>query len=200
MSVVAEYTPGTSLVHRAPAAVKLALLAGIGIVLVLLRGWWPPLVALAVVLCCYPLARLPARTALSQLRQLFWISLILGAAQLILSSWQAATAVVGTLLTLVLAAGLVSLTTTMTELTDVLLRLLRPLHRIGVPSERLALLISLSVRSVPVIAALAAEVRDAQRARGLQASPRAFAVPLLVRSIRQAQALGEALLARGLDD
>jgi biotin transport system permease protein len=94
----------------------------------------------------------------------------------------------------------VSLTTTMTGLTDVLLRLLRPLHRIGVPSERLALLISLSVRSVPVIAALAGEVRDAQRARGLQSSPRAFAVPLLVRSLRQAQALVEALLARGLDD
>jgi hypothetical protein len=86
------------------------------------------------------------------------------------------------------------LTTTVTELTDVLLRLLRPLHRIGVPTERLALLISLSVRSVPVIAALAAEVRDAQRARGLQASPgpsrcRCWCV------LRQAQTLGEALLA-----
>ena len=82
----------------------------------------------------------------------------------------------------------------------VLLRLLQPLRRIGVPTERLALLISLSVRSVSVIAALAAEVRDAQRARGLQASPRAFAVPLLVSSLRHAEALGEALVARGLDD
>jgi biotin transport system permease protein len=200
MSVVAEYSPGRSLVHRAPGGVKLAMLAAIGVVLVVLRGWWPPLVALAAVICCYALARLPARIVLSQLRQLFWIALILGVAQLVLSGWRAATAVVGTILTLVLAAGLVSLTTTMTELTDILLRLLRPLQRIGVPTERLALLISLSVRSVSVIAALAAEVRDAQRARGLQASPRAFAVPLLVRSLRHAQALGEALLARGLDD
>ena len=200
MSVIAEYSPGTSLVHRAPGGVKLAMLAAIGVVLVVLRGWWPPLAALAAVICCYALARLPAHTVLSQMRQLLWVVLILGVAQLILSGWQAATAVVGTLLTLVLAAGLVSLTTTMTELTDILLRLLHPLHRIGVPTERLALLISLSVRSVSVIAALAAEVRDAQRARGLQASPRAFAVPLLVRSLRHAQALGEALLARGLDD
>jgi biotin transport system permease protein len=200
MSVVAEYTPGTSLVHRAPGGLKLVMLAAIGVALVVLGGWWPPLVALATVICCYPLARLPARTVLSQLRQLIWIALVLAVAQLILSGWRAATAVVGTLLALVLAAGLVTLTTTMTELTDVLLRLLRPLQRIGVPTERLALLISLSVRAVPVIAALAAQVRDAQRARGLQASPRAFAVPLLVRSLRHAQALGEALLARGLDD
>jgi biotin transport system permease protein len=200
MTVVAEYSPGVSLVHRAPGGIKLVLLAAIGVALVVLRGWWPPLVGMAAVICCYALARLPARTVLRQLRQLLWVALILGAAQLILSSWQAAFAVVGTLLTLVLAAGLVSLTTTMTELTDVLLWLLRPLQRIGVPTERLALLISLSVRSVSVIAALAAEVGDAQRARGLQTSPRAFAVPLLVRSLRHAQALGEALLARGLDD
>jgi biotin transport system permease protein len=200
MSVVAEYSPGTSLLHRMPGGLKLAMLAAFGVVLVVFRGWWPPLVALAAVICCYALARLPVRTLLSQLRQLLWIALILGVAQLILSSWRAAVAVVGTILTLVLAAGLVSLTTTMTELTDILLRLLRPLQRIGVPTERLALLISLSVRSVSVIAALAAEVRDAQRARGLQASPRAFAVPLLVRSLRHAQSLGEALQARGLDD
>jgi biotin transport system permease protein len=200
MSVVAEYSPGTSLVHRAPGGIKLAMLAAIGVALVVFRGWWPPLVALAAVICCYALARLPARTVLSHLRQLLWIVLILGVAQLLLGGWRAATAVVGTILTLVLAAGLVSLTTTMTELTDILLRLLRPLQRIRVPTERLALLISLSVRSVSVIAALAAEVRDAQRARGLQASPRAFAVPLLVRSLRHAQALGEALSARGLDD
>jgi len=64
----------------------------------------------------------------------------------------------------------------------------------------MALLISLSVRSISVIAGLAQEVRDAQRARGLGGSARAFAVPLLVRSLRHAEALGEALMARGLDD
>lgn len=47
---------------------------------------------------------------------------------------------------------------------------------------------------------LARVVRDAQRARGLAASPRAFAVPLLVRSLRRADAIGEALAARGVDD
>jgi biotin transport system permease protein len=101
---------------------------------------------------------------------------------------------------MVLAAGLVSLTTSMEALTEFLLRILRPLRRWGFAPERTALLISLSVRSVSVIAALAQEVRDAQRARGRGRSPRAFAVPLLVRSLRHAQALGEALVARGVDD
>lgn len=200
MSVVAEYRPGTSLVHRAPAGLKLAVLAGLGIALVVAGGWWPSLVALAAVVGGYALAGFGARTVLGQVRQLLWVALLLAVAQLLLTGWRAAVGVVGALVTLVLAAGLVSLTTTMTELTDVLLWLLRPLERLGAPIERLALLLSLSVRSVPVIASLAAQVRDAQRARGLTASPRAFAVPLLVRSLRHAHALGEALLARGLDD
>ena len=48
MSVVAEYSPGTSLLHRMPGGLKLAMLAAFGVVLVVFRGWWPPLVALAV--------------------------------------------------------------------------------------------------------------------------------------------------------
>ena len=61
-------------------------------------------------------------------------------------------------------------------------------------------MIALGIRCVPVIAALAGEIRDAQQARGLTASPRAFAVPLIVRALRHADALGEALVARGADD
>ena len=45
-----------------------------------------------------------------------------------------------------------------------------------------------------------ARLDDAQRARGSAASPRAFAVPLVVRSLRHAEQLGDALAARGLDD
>ena len=37
-------------------------------------------------------------------------------------------------------------------------------------------------------------------ARGLTADPRAFSVPLIVRSLRQADLLSDALRARGIDD
>ncbi len=71
---------------------------------------------------------------------------------------------------------------------------------VGVDPERIGLLLSLGIRSVPVVVGLAEEVREAQLARGLGMSPRAFAVPLVVRSLRHADALGEALAARGVDD
>ena len=200
MSLSATYVPGATAIHRVPAGFKLVLLAALGVALAFLNQWWEPLALLGAVLACYPLARIPVGSVTTQLRPLIWVLLAVGAFQLIVSGWQSTVDVVVTVVALVLAAGLVSLTTSMEALTDVLLRMLRPLARFGVAPERTALLISLSVRSVSVVAALAREVRDAQLARGLGRSPRAFAVPLLVRSLRHAQALGEALVARGVDD
>lgn len=200
MSLSATYVPGATAIHRVPAGFKLVLLAALGVALAFLNQWWEPLALLGAVLACYPLARIPVGSVTTQLRPLIWVLLAVGAFQLIVSGWRSTVDVVVTVVALVLAAGLVSLTTSMEALTDVLLRMLRPLRRFGVAPERTALLISLSVRSVSVVAALAREVRDAQLARGLGRSPRAFAVPLLVRSLRHAQALGEALVARGVDD
>jgi biotin transport system permease protein len=200
VSVITTYLPGSTAIHRLPAGLKLALLAVMGIALAILTRWWEPLTLLGVVLACYPLAGMPFRFVSSQLRSMGWVLLAVGLFQLVISGWRSAADVLVTVVAMVLAAGLVSLTTSMEALTQFLLRVLRPLRRLGFAPERTALLISLSVRSVFVIAGLAQEVRDAQRARGLGGSPRAFAVPLLVRSLRHAQALGEALVARGLDD
>jgi biotin transport system permease protein len=108
--------------------------------------------------------------------------------------------VTGRLVVAVVLAGLVTLTTRVVDLLDVFERVLGPFRRVGVDAERVALMLALAIRTVPVVAGLAEEVRDAQRARGIGASPRAFAVPFVVRSLRHADALGEALIARGLDD
>ena len=61
-------------------------------------------------------------------------------------------------------------------------------------------MLALAVRSVPVLARLAGEVGQARRARGAERSVRALAVPLVLRTVRHADRLGEALAARGVDD
>jgi biotin transport system permease protein len=43
-------------------------------------------------------------------------------------------------------------------------------------------------------------VREAQVARGASRNPLALAVPVVIRTLRAADALGEALTARGVDD
>ncbi len=114
--------------------------------------------------------------------------------------WRAAVVVVGTMLVAVLAAALATRTTRVGDLLDALATALRPAHRLGVDPDRAALVLALTIRSVPLLVAAFAEARDARRARGLERSPRALVVPLVIRSIRHAHLLGEALTARGVDD
>jgi biotin transport system permease protein len=193
------YVPGRSWLHRLPAAIKL------GGLLILLAATLtlnsPIAVALAAVatVVLYASAGL-ARAVLAQVRPLRWLVLGLLVLQTLTAGWVAAVIVTGRLVVAVVLAGLVTLTTRIVDLLDVLERVLRPMRHVGVDSERVALLLALAIRTVPVVADLASEVRDAQRARGMVASPRSFAVPFVVRSLRHADALGEALAARALDD
>ena len=194
------YVPGRSYLHRAPAGLKLVCLVATGFGSVFLRQPWEVAGALALVLAVYVSAGIPLRTAGRQLRPLLWIGLVTAGFHVVVNGWQRAVVVVGVIAVLVLLAALVTLTTRTTELVAAVVTGARPLRVLRVDPERLGLLVALGIRCVPVVVGLAEEVRDAQRARGLTASPRAFAVPLIVRSLRHADALGEALAARGYDD
>lgn len=194
------YHPGTSLLHRLPAGVKLAALvvAGAGSVLVDTPG--QSAVALAVVLALYVIARIPGRVLLDMLRPVLWMLVPLAVFQVVVTGWARAAVLIGVIGTLVLLANLVTLVTRTTQLIDVVVLLCRPLRVVGVDPFRVGLMLSLAIRCVPLVVELAGEVRDAQRARGLEASPRALVVPLLVRALRRADDLADGLAARGLGD
>lgn len=200
MNPLGLYLPGRSLVHRTPGGVKLLLLVACGVGSLLLHEPWQVGVALLLVVVLYAVAGLPPRVLARQLRPLLWIGLFTAVFHVLVNGWQRAVVVVGVLAVLVLLAALVTLTTRTTDLVDAVVVACRPLRVVRIDPERVGLLIALGIRCVPVVLGLAQEVRDAQRARGLTSSPRAFAVPLLVRSLRHADALGEALTARGVDD
>lgn len=200
MNTLGLYLPGTSVVHRARAGHKLLVMLGAGAGSVLLDELWQVGVALGLVAAGYAVARIPLRIALAQLRPLVWVAGAAAVFHVVVSGWERAAVVLGVLAVLVLLAALVTLTTRTTAMVDAIVVACRPLRRLGVDAERVGLMLALGVRSVPVVVGLAEEVREAQLARGLGASPRAFAVPLIVRSLRHADALGEALVARGVED
>jgi len=200
VSTFAVFVPGESVLHRAPAGAKLLALALAAVLSVLIRQPWQVVVLLVVVVVLYLVARIPWRTALAQGRPLLWFAAALTVFQLLVSGWEKAVVIVGGMLGLVLLAALVSLTTRTTEIVDAVVAGAAPLRRVGADPERLGLLVALAVRAVPVIVELAREVRQAQVARGAAASPTAFVVPLVVRSLRHADRLADALVARGIDD
>jgi len=200
MNVLGMYLPGASVVHRTPAGMKLTAMVLAGVGSVFLTQVWQVGLAFALVLVGFLVAGISLHTASRQVRPLLWVVAFVGAFHVIVTGWDRAFVVVGVIAALVLLASLVTLTTRTTDMVDAVVRVCGPLRFVGVGPERVGLLLALGIRSVPVVVGLAEEVLDAQRARGLTASPRAFAVPLVVRSLRRADALSEALVARGVDD
>jgi len=198
--LTSAFRPGTSLLHRSGAGVKLL---GLLVFSTLLVAWKSPVAVLAgaaVVAAAYALGGFGVRTMAAQAWPLRWIVLLLLPFQWWTAGWQVAVTVVGTLAVAVVGAALISLTTRVTELLDVITRLLQPARRIGVDPARVALLLALTIRAIPVIAGTLHEARDARRARGLERSTRALVTPIVVRTIRHADRVGDALAARGVDD
>lgn len=185
-------------VHSVPAGAKLLVLAVTGTALFFLPSILWLGVALAVVIGLYAVARIPWRVTGRQLLGLAPFLILITLAQVLFTSWQSAIVVGERLLTLVLLANLVTLTTRTTAMIDTVERALGPLRPLGVRPERVGLLVAMTIRFIPVIREQAELVRAAQRARGIERST-VFLVPLLIRTLRMADGVGEALDARGLD-
>ncbi|MFD4457646.1 energy-coupling factor transporter transmembrane component T family protein [Nocardia sp. NPDC058480] len=199
--MIGLYCPGDSPLHRMPAGVKLALLlVSILAMTVFVRGPLGVLVAVALVACLFALARISWRVAFAQVRPVLWMTAIIGAFQLLTTSPGRAVVVCGVLLVSVALAALVTVTTRVTDMLDALTRALGPLRRVGVNPERVSLLLALAIRCVPLLAQIVNDVGEARRARGVSWSATALVTPVLVRALRTADAMGEALAARGVDD
>ncbi|WP_406230004.1 energy-coupling factor transporter transmembrane component T family protein [Nocardia sp. NBC_01009] len=199
--MIGVYLPGDSLLHRMPAGSKLVLLiTSIVTATVFVRG--PVAVAVVGVLVAglFAMAGVPWKVVVAQLRPMVWMLLIIAVFQVLITSPARAVVVCGVLLLSVALAALVTLTTRVTDMLDAVTRALGPLRKVGVDPERIGLLLALAIRCVPLLTEIVHDVAEARRARGLQWSMTALVTPVLVRALRTADAMGDALAARGLDD
>lgn len=195
----APFVPGKSALHRAAPATKLAVLALAGTGLFFIISPVLMLVLAGLTLALFPLCRLPLRAARDQLRPVALISLVIVAAQWLLNDFASAMLVGARLVALLLLAGLVSLSTRTSAMIESLECGLRHLAPIGVNPKKAALALSLSVRFIPLMAQIVAEVREAQRVRGLEHNLLALALPTLIRALRLTDDLADAIEARGFD-
>jgi len=200
MSLLGLHRPGVTLLHRAPAAAKLVGLLLASVVVVAVRG--PGSAAAFLLMAAGTAAWSGAgwRQLLRSLRLILLTTALLAAYTTWQRGWERGVEVSSDLLTLVVLATVLTVTTPVDEVLDAITAGLRPLHRVGVDPERVGLAFALMIRAVPTTLDLAQQSRDAARARGLERDPRARLVPLVVRSVAHARATGEALDARGVGD
>jgi biotin transport system permease protein len=198
---LALYHPAAGPVHRAPAGLKLLGLAALGVLLFVLPRLDVVAGALAgVLLLGLGLARLPVRVLWAQVRPvLVWLAALF-VVHLLVTDAVTGTLAVTRLLTLVLAAAVVTATSRVTELVAVVERVCAPLRWVGVRPARIGLVIAMTLRFIPLIAERAARIREAQAARGGSRRLTILVVPLLVQVLQLAHTTAEALDARGADD
>ncbi|GAB4082009.1 energy-coupling factor transporter transmembrane protein EcfT [Modestobacter muralis] len=202
---LALYVPRRSVVHRLPAGVKLLVLAVLAVALFLLPTPLAAGTALTGVLAVGLLAaRLPVGVLARQARAVRWWLLGLLVVHALTTDVTTAVHVALRLLTLVLAAAVVTATTRVSEMVAVVERLCAPLQLVGVRPARVGLVVTMALRFIPVLADRADRIREAQAARG--GSPRGLRAlrttiaPLLVQVLQMAHDVSEALDARGADD
>ncbi|GAB2903567.1 energy-coupling factor transporter transmembrane component T family protein [Neomicrococcus lactis] len=202
------YKPGNGWLHRMPAGRKLLLIVVVVLAVSLLPStYWAAGVATGAAILGYLVAGLGPRFAglSAGLKELWnqvygvrWVIAITLISQLIFMGPEPAVANTARVTSAIVLAALLALTTRVTALLDAIERGLRPLDRVGIDSQRIALLLTVTISIIPVLAGKANEVRDAQRARGARMSPRTFVVPFLIVALKHADELGDALTARGV--
>ena len=195
------YVDADTIIHRIPAAVKFLVLIGFILVTSLAVHTLPWAAAsLFLPLVLFPVARIPFRVALGQLVPPLYLLVALAAFQWWQKDLPSAAIMFLTIYAAISAAVLLTLTTKVSEMMDSLDRALAPLGRLGIPVENITLAMSLTIRLLPLMLGTVVEVLDARKARGATASLTAFGTPVIIRSIRRARAMGEALQARGVGD
>jgi energy-coupling factor transport system permease protein len=228
---IGQYLPTGSFVHRLDPRAKVIGLGLLILGVALLPSLAAEMVALLVILGLVALARVRIGYALGGLRPALPFLLILALLQL-LFGWSALAnqscetlwslwlihitncSVVSVLSMLVrltamiLLTSLLTLTSTISELTLGIESLLRPFQQIGLPAHELAMVFTLALRFVPTLAEELEKLLKAQAARGadirLGANPiqraRHFLpilVPLFLTTLHRVDELTEAMTARG---
>lgn len=192
------YLNHASPIHKLPTAVKI-----IGVIVfmlasaILVESWVGGAISVGIVAIAYAIAKIPPRVAFRQLRGAVIILALLS----LLLWWRAdgltALTTFLTLLAAIAAAILLTLTTRVSDIMDTLTHAMQPLARFGVPVETISLALSLTLRMIPLQVMAASEVLEARKARGASASIVAFGVPVIIRTINRAKAMGDSLIARG---
>lgn len=196
---LALYIHASSPLHRLAPSIKVGALAAAGIAVFVVDNplWLLP--AVAVVALLYGLARIPLATAARQLRPFAVLIGLIFLFHGLFTTWTLGLLVVLRLAVLVLLGMLVSFTTRVSDMIETIERALAPLAVLGVNPEKVSLALSLALRFIPLLYTQVQEIREAQRVRGLERNFAAIAVPLLVRTLRMAGDLTDAIEARGFD-
>ncbi|RXH29435.1 MULTISPECIES: energy-coupling factor transporter transmembrane component T [Bradyrhizobium] len=185
--------------HRVPAGVKLVGLALLSVLLLPVGDWRILAGVLAMIAMVYAGFGRVGIARLKLLRPLLPLLVVVGGVQAASAGWNAGAVVTMRLLAMLLLADLVSMTTTMSALMEVLAPVFRLLRPFGVNPRKMALAVALVLRFVPVLMARWRAREEAWKARTHRRIPPRLVAAFVADILQLADRVAEALDARGFD-
>lgn len=191
-------SPVETQAHGWPAGAKIAALCLVSTALFFTGSTGVLLAALAVTLGLYAApGREFLRAGLRGLRVLAPFVAVLLVWHWITGDMAAGLRVVLRMVVLVALANLVTMTTRLADLMDLVARLGAPLQRLGVPVHLLELAVGLVIRFTPVLVTRAGILAQGWRARSPRRPGWRLVLPMMVQALDDADHVAEALRARG---
>lgn len=195
--MIAGFLARPTWLHPVPAGAKLIALFVLSFAILPVDDWRLLAAALAVTLALYASLGREALKRLLGFRLLLFLLAIVFLMHGLMGDWQLGAGAVLRLLVMILLADMVSMTTTLQDMMQALMPLLRLLKPLGVNPKKLSLAVSLAIRFVPVFSAQWQARAEAWRARtGRKPSLRLIG-PFLADTFRMADNVAESLDARG---
>lgn len=222
--VLGQYIPGDSFIHRMDPRSKLISAIWFIVLIFMASTWWTYGLLLAVVLFSTALSNIPLKFYLNSLKPLVLLLSITVIFQLIFSQGETvlfelgwvsitleglinAAKIILRFVLIVIMSTILTLTTTPLEIADGIESLLKPLKKVKVPVQEIALILSISLRFVPTLMQETEKIMNAQRSRGVDFSSGSLIqrmkkvvpllIPLFISSIDRADQLAVAMTARG---
>lgn len=177
-----QYFPGKSLIHRLDPRAKILLLIWFLVIIFCTFNYFSLLFVTLFTVLMILLSGVPAKFYFKSLKVIIFIIVITSVLNLFYGSgdpiWQwgifkvtvnginRAVFVTVRIICLILASSCLTFTTSPTELTDAIERLMKPLKKIHFPVHEIAMMMSLALRFVPTLLEETDKIMSAQKARG----------------------------------
>ena len=198
--MISLYLSEQGWMHRAPAWLKLLGLAATSIVVLPLQHWNEMAVALTLVIALYGTLGTRVLAKIALIRPLLPLLAIILAFHVWLGTTHDGVVSIMRMLSMILLANLITMTTRMDEMMAVLEPVFHPLGWIGFKPKRLSLAVALMIRFTPVLFALISALEDSYFSRSGKRGGWRLVAPFTIQTLCMADHVSEALAARGGED
>jgi len=220
---IGQYFPGSSVIHRMDARVKI-LLTAVFIVMLFMADHLAGLgIGIIFTVLIFLISKIPGKMMLKSLKPIVPIIIFTAILNLFFIrtgdpyfAWKfikitddgvnTAVFMVVRILCLIAGTSLLTYTTSPIDLTDAIERLLSPLKKIKVPVHELAMMMTIALRFIPTLIEETDKIMSAQKARGANMEDGSLIqkakalipvlIPLFVASFRHAEELALAMECR----